>query len=99
MTTHKLVSTKTEDFLERVGWTFIQAELGLGALDLISKGINLSLLHTLYASLGAAVAATVKVLLAQRLGGSDSGSLPDTTAAAKVTKRAVKPKPPAAAKP
>lgn len=73
------ISTKTRDLLERVGWTFIQAELGLGALDWISQGINLSLAHQLYVSLGAAVAATVKVLLAQRVGKSSSGSLPATT--------------------
>lgn len=64
---------KAKDLIERVGWTFIQAELGLGALDWISQGINLSLVHQLYVSLGAAVAATVKVLLAQNLGSRGSG--------------------------
>lgn len=68
-----------KDLGERVGWTFIQAELALGALDWIRAGINLSLLHQLYVSLGAAVAATVKVLIAQGLGKSKSGSLPDTS--------------------
>lgn len=64
---------QTRDFLERVGWTFIEAEIGLGALDWISNGINLSLWHTFYASLGAAAAATVKVLWAQRQGTRGSG--------------------------
>jgi hypothetical protein len=64
---------KTLDLVERVAWTFIQAELALGALDWISQGINLSLVHQLYVSLGAAVAATIKVLIAQRVGTSGMG--------------------------
>jgi hypothetical protein len=64
---------RAKDFLERVGWTFIEVEVGLGALDWISNGINLSLWHTFYASLGAAAAATAKVLWAQRVGKRGSG--------------------------
>lgn len=63
-----------KDFIERVGWTFLEVELGLGLLDWIANGINLSLLHTFYASLGAAVAATVKVLIAQQFGQHKDGA-------------------------
>ena len=65
---------RLKDFLERVGWTFLQAELALGLIDWLSKGINLSLLHTIYASLGAAVASTIKVLLAQQFGVHKDGA-------------------------
>lgn len=65
---------KAKDLLERVGWTFIQVEIGLGAIDWLAKGINLSLVHELYVSLGAAAAATIKVFLAQRLGKSPDGA-------------------------
>lgn len=65
---------RTKDLVERVGWTFIQAEIALGALDWLSKGINLSLWHTVYASLGAAAAATIKVLIAQSMGNHKDGS-------------------------
>jgi len=64
---------KLKDLVERVGWTFIQAEIALGALDWIASGINLNLLHQLYISLGTAAAATVKVLIAQQFGGRGSG--------------------------
>lgn len=65
---------KVKDFIERVGWTFIQVEIGLGALDWLSKGVNLSFLHILYGSLGAALAATIKVLLAQNVGKHPDGA-------------------------
>jgi hypothetical protein len=65
---------KAKDLIERVAWTFVQAYIALGAIDWIAKGINLSLVHELYVSLGAAVAATIKVLLAQRLSSSGDGS-------------------------
>lgn len=65
---------KTKDFLERVVWTFLEVEIGLGALDWLSKGINLSLWHQVYASLGAAAAATIKVLWAQRVGKHADGA-------------------------
>lgn len=64
---------KLKDFAERVGWTFIQAEIALGALDWIAQGINLNLLHQLEVSAGAALAATIKVLIAQRFGNRGSG--------------------------
>lgn len=65
---------KIRDFAERVAWTFIQAEIALGALDWLTKGINLALVHQLEISAGAAAAATIKVLLAQRLSSSGDGS-------------------------
>jgi hypothetical protein len=65
---------KAKDFVERVAWTFFQAEIGLGLLDWLSGGINLSFWHTVYASLGAAAAATIKVLLAQNLGKHPDGA-------------------------
>jgi hypothetical protein len=65
---------KYRDLAERVAWTFIQAYIGLGAIDWIAKGINLSLVHELYISLGAAVAATIKVFLAQKFSSSGDGS-------------------------
>jgi hypothetical protein len=64
---------KAKDLIERVGWTFIQAYIALGAVDWIASGINLSLLHELYLSLGAAVAATIKVFVAQSVGSRGSG--------------------------
>lgn len=68
---------KALDLLERVGWTFIEAEIALGALDWLSSGFNLNLWHQFYASLGAAAVATIKVLIGQRLklGGTDSGAI------------------------
>lgn len=69
-----LVVNKWKDFLERVAWTFFQAEISLGLLDWMSKGINLSFVHTVYLSLGAAAAATIKVLLAQNLGQHNDGA-------------------------
>jgi hypothetical protein len=65
---------KTKDFIERVAWAFIQAEIALGALDWISSGINLALIHQLEVSAGAAVAATVKVLIAQNVGKHGDGA-------------------------
>jgi hypothetical protein len=65
--------SKVKDFIERVGWTFAEAYIGLGAVDWIANGINLNLLHQLYAALGAATASTIKVLLAQRVGKRGSG--------------------------
>ena len=64
---------KIKDFVERVGWTFLQVEIGLGLLDWVNSGINLSFVHTVYTSLGAAAVATVKVLLAQHAGTRGSG--------------------------
>jgi hypothetical protein len=64
---------KAKDLVERVVWTFIQAYIGLGAIDWIASGINLSLVHELYISLGAAVAATIKVFIAQQVGSRGSG--------------------------
>jgi hypothetical protein len=65
--------SKAKDFVERAGWTFIEAYIGLGAIDWIANGVNLSLLHQFYGALGAASAATIKVLLAQRIGSRGSG--------------------------
>jgi len=65
---------KTKDLIERVVWTFLQAELALGALDWLASGFNLNFAHQLYASLGAALAATIKVLIAQRVGQHQDGA-------------------------
>ena len=65
---------KTKDLVERVVWTFIQAEIALGALDWLSNGINLSFWHQIYASLGAALAATIKVFIAQNVGQHPDGA-------------------------
>jgi hypothetical protein len=67
---------KTKDFLERVGWTFLEAYIGLGAIDWIANGVNLSLLHQFYGGLGAAAAATIKVLWAQRTGSGAGDAIP-----------------------
>jgi hypothetical protein len=64
---------KVKDFIERVGWTFLEVEISLGLLDWLSSGLNVNFVHQLYASLGAAAAATIKVLWAQRVGSSGSG--------------------------
>lgn len=64
---------KFKDLVERCGWTFIEAYVGLGAIDWITNGINMSLVHSLYAGLGAAVAAVIKVLVAQQVGNRGSG--------------------------
>jgi len=64
---------KTKDLVERVGWTFIQAYISLGLLDWLGSGFNLNFAHQLYASLGAALAATIKVLIAQHYGTRNSG--------------------------
>ena len=65
---------RAKDLIERVGWTFLEAEIGLGALDWLAGGINLSLVHQLWVSLGAAAAATIKVLIAQGIGRHRDGS-------------------------
>jgi hypothetical protein len=65
---------KAKDLAERVGWTFIQAWIALGALDWLAKGINLALVHQLEISAGAAVAATIKVLIAQNVGKRADGA-------------------------
>lgn len=65
---------RAKDLIERVGWTFIQAEISLGLLDWLAQGINLSTLHTIYLSLGAAIVATVKVLIAQNVGQHHDGA-------------------------
>lgn len=64
---------KVKDLVERVGWTFIQAWISLGALDWLASGINLNLVHQLAISAGAAAAATIKVLIAQHFGTRNSG--------------------------
>lgn len=64
---------KLKDWFERVVWTFLEVEISLGLLDWISAGYNINLWHQLIASLGAATVATVKVLLAQRLGDHGNG--------------------------
>jgi hypothetical protein len=64
----KVKVNRTLDFIERVAWTFFEAEIGLGLLDWLSNGINLAFVHQVYISLGAAAAATIKVLIAQRVG-------------------------------
>lgn len=64
---------KVRDWVERAGWTLIEAYIALGALDWLSNGVNLSFVHQLYAALGAALVATIKVLLAQRAGDRGSG--------------------------
>lgn len=64
---------KAKDLIERVGWTFVEAYIGLGALDWITNGINLNLVHQLYGGLGAAAVAAIKVLLSQRVGAHGSG--------------------------
>jgi hypothetical protein len=65
---------RVKDFIERAGWTFAEALIGLGLLDQITNGINLSLWHWFLASVGAAVVATVKVLIAQNVGTHKDGS-------------------------
>jgi len=67
---------KALDFIERVGWTLIEVYVSLGLLDWLSSGMNLNFLHQVYAALGAAVAATIKVLIAQRVGSADDGAMP-----------------------
>lgn len=66
---------KVKDFVERVGWTLIQAYIALGLLDWLASGFNLDFLHQVYASLGAALAATIKVLIGQRLGNTGMGDV------------------------
>jgi hypothetical protein len=66
---------KAKDFAERVGMTFTEAEISLGLLSWLSDGINLSLWHQIYASLGAAAVATIKTLWAQRKNPSGNGSV------------------------
>jgi hypothetical protein len=76
---NNVVISKWKDLIERVGWTFLQAEIALGLLDWLTAGINLSFVHQVYVSLGAALAATIKVFIGQQVGKSDSGSIPDTS--------------------
>jgi hypothetical protein len=64
---------KVRDLVERVGCTFVQAYIGLGALDWLSNGVNADFLNQLYVSAGAAAAATIKVLIAQRFGKTPTG--------------------------
>jgi ABC-type nickel/cobalt efflux system permease component RcnA len=68
------IVNQARDLAERVGWTFIQAWVALGALDALNSGISLSVGHQLVVSGTAALAATVKVLIAQRLGRTNDGA-------------------------
>lgn len=70
----KAVSSRTADFLERVAWTGTQAAGGLLLSQLESGHL------VIWSSvLQAGALAALKVLVAQKVGKSDSGSLPDTT--------------------
>jgi hypothetical protein len=63
------------DFFERVGWTAIQAGAAATIVALTSSGITWSAgIKTV--AIAAALAA-LKVLVAQNLGSSDNGALPD----------------------
>jgi hypothetical protein len=73
-TTKLIEINKAKDFAERVVSTFIEAEIGLGLLDWINGGINLSLWHQIQASLGAAAIATAKVLFFQYRNNTNLGS-------------------------
>ena len=65
---------QAKDFIERVVWTFIEAYIGLGLIDWINGGINLSLWHQIVAGFSAAVVATIKVLIAQQVGRHKDGA-------------------------
>jgi hypothetical protein len=65
---------QVKDFVERVAWTFIEAYIGLGLIDWLSGGINLSLWHQIVAGFSAAAIATVKVIIAQRIGTHKDGA-------------------------
>ena len=68
------VVDQIRDLVERVAWTFLEAEVSLGLLDWVSQGYSLKLWHQIVASLGAATAATIKVLIAQRVGKHNDGA-------------------------
>jgi hypothetical protein len=70
----KQIVNQAKDLIERVAWTFIEVEISLGLLDWLAGGFNINLWHQLIASLGAAVVATAKVLLAQNVGKHNDGA-------------------------
>jgi len=65
---------KVKDFLDRAISTFIEVEISLGLLDWLASGFNMNLWHQIYASLGAALAATIKTLFFQYKNRSNLGS-------------------------
>lgn len=70
------VKSKFQDFLERVGWTTVQASAG--ALLTVLSGANIDWATGLkFVGITTAVA-VLKVVIAQNSGKSASGSLPDT---------------------
>jgi hypothetical protein len=64
---------QVKDFAERVGWTFIQAFVGVMVLQLIKDGTNVDWKDTAYGALIAALVAAGKVIIAQQFGDRGSG--------------------------
>lgn len=70
-------TNKALDFFERVGWTAMQAAAAAAIVALTSNGITWAAgIKTV--AIAAALAA-LKVLVAQNMGKSASGSLPDSS--------------------
>jgi len=65
------------DLLERVGWTFVQA-FGAFFLLKVTDAVVLDWLAVLYGALLAGGIATVKCLVAFRIGNTDSAAMPET---------------------
>ena len=64
---------RLKDFAERVGWTFVQAFVGVMVLQLIKDGTDIDWKDTAYAALIAALIAAGKVIVAQQFGNRGSG--------------------------
>ena len=65
---------RVKDFIERVGWTFIQAFVGAMVAFLIKDGTDIDWAASAYAAVIAALIAAGKVLVAQQFGSSNDGA-------------------------
>ncbi len=71
---HLVSIDKSKDFIERVGWTGIQAFVGVIVAGMIKNGTDIEWRQVVYAALISAGVAAGKVILAQNVGDHPDGS-------------------------
>lgn len=70
----QIVVNRVRDFVERVGWTLIQAFVGAMLAFLMKDGTDIDWATSAYASLIAGLIAAAKVVVAQRWGNNNDGA-------------------------
>jgi hypothetical protein len=73
---HDKPRSRAREFVERVGWTFVQAFAGVWAALAVTDAVDWS--ATLYAALVAGGVAAAKTVIAFQFGVPGSGALPET---------------------